>query len=342
MAAAFYLMEKPLAGKDLKSIAGYLWKPVSWVAVGTAVGLAVQQGYAMISGNPEEIYYTSFTSYLLWDRLLPNPSYRLGILPYTLLLTLPLLTVIGAAWGNWRKRWHFIRLLGVSGIIMGLFAGGLLVSVKIGGGTNLHNMDVYLVILLLVAAEIYFGQAVDDRGEQFIFHMPEWLKAAVFVLPILFVVSYSGGTIPERDMAQAEQDLVLLQDFVDQAAADGGEVLFISQRHLITFGLIENVTLVYAHEKLLLQEMAMSQNRGYLDGFGLELAQQRYSLIIHDPLPRIEKDEETVALAAENNVVFEEISPLFTCAYQEIVRLQDGELSIFVPADEISCGQAEE
>jgi hypothetical protein len=342
MAAAFYLMEKPFAGQDVKGLARYLWRPLVWAAVGTLIGLGVQQGYAMISGNPEEIYYTSFTSYLLWDRLLPNPSYPLGIAPHVLLLTLPLLILTGTAWISWRKRWNFIRPLGLSALILVLFGGGLLVSVKIGGGTNLHNMDVFLVILLLVAAEIFFGRAVDDRGEPLSIKTPDWLKTAVFIMPILFVASYSGGTIPDRDMVQAEHDLAQLQELVDQAAADGGEVLFISQRHLITFGLIDNVRLVHAHEKLLLQEMAMSQSYEYLENFGLELSQQRYAFIVHDPLPRVLKDEDKVALAEENNVVFTEITPLFTCAYQEATRLLDGSLSILVPTDVVTCGQVEE
>jgi hypothetical protein len=342
MAAAFYLLEKPVEGKGFKALVRYLLQPVIWVLVGVGVGLAVQQGYAMISGNPEEIYYASFTSYLLWERLLPNPSYRLGILPHVLLLTAPLLVYVGWAWTGWRKRWHFIRPLGLAGIIAALLAGGLLVSVKIGGGTNLHNMDVYLVMLLLVAAEVYFGRVTGCEGQTLHLKMPGWLQAVVFAAPILFVISYSGGTIPERDMAQAEHDLVILQGYIDEAAAEGGEVLFISQRHLITFGLVENVTLVHAHEKLLLQEMAMSQNQRYLDSLGSELAEQRYALIIHDPLPQIIKSEETVPLAAENNVVFEKITPLFTCAYEETARLLDGSLSIFIPKQVATCDQVEE
>ena len=342
MAAAFYLLEKPLAGKGSKKMIGYLWKPALWVVTGILVGLGVQQGYAMISGNPEEMYYASFTSYLLWDRLLPNPSYRLGILPHILLLSTPLLTYLGIAFRSFSSRWHFIRPLGLAGILTGLFAGGLVVSVKIGGGTNLHNMDVFLVILLLIAAEVYFGRAVDSTGNKIEIKMPAWLQAIVFAVPVVFVISFSGGTIPTRDMEAAQQDLNLLQELVDQAAAEGGEVLFISQRHLITFGLIDNVRLVHVHEKLLLQEMAMSQNQKYLDEFGLELAEQQYSLIIHDPLPRVVKDEETIPLAAENNVVYAKITPLFNCAYQEIGRLLDGSLSIFVPADEVTCNLIEE
>jgi hypothetical protein len=342
MAAAFCLMETPLEGRDFKSVARYLMKPAIWVVAGIAVGLAVQQGYAMISGNPEEIYYASFSSYLLWYRLLPNLTYSMGILPSVLLLTIPLLVFIGIAWAAWDKRWHFIRPLGLSVILLGLFFGGLLVSVKIGGGTNLHNMDVYLVILLLLAGEIFFGVGKDDAGKPLKVQMPEWLLAVIFAIPIIFVISYGGGGFPERDMDYAEGQLAQLQAYIDQAEKNGGDILFISQRHLITFGLVDNVTLVHAHEKLLLQEMAMSQNQAYLDALGLELAEQRYALIIHDPLPSEYRNADQAPLAAENNVVLKEITPLFTCAYQEVNRLLDDGLSILAPAPFVTCDQAEE
>jgi hypothetical protein len=342
MAAAFYMLEKPVEGKDFKTVVRYLWQPVVLVIVGAAVGLAVQQGYAIISGNPEEIYYSSFTSYLLWDRLLPNATFSMGILPYTLLLTAPLLTYVAMAFRAWRNRLHFIRPLGLAGILLGLFAGGLLVSVKIGGGTNLHNMDVYLVILLLIAAEVFFGRALESKGIPFELKMPHWLKAVIFAVPILFVISYSGDTFPVRDMAQAQRELAFLQEIVDQSANEGEEVLFISQRHLITFGYIDNVPLVHDHEQLLLQEMAMSQNEEYLENLGMELADQRYALVIQNPLPETIKDEEILPLAAENNVVFEAISPLFTCAYQEATRLLDAGLALYVPADIMSCENIEE
>ncbi|MEN8241175.1 MAG: hypothetical protein ABFS17_04590 [Chloroflexota bacterium] len=342
MAATFYLLEQPITGKDIKAVTRYLWKPAAWVVVGTLVGLGVQQGYAMISGNPEEIYYASFTSYLLWDRLMPNPSYRLGILPHVLLLSAPLLVFVGMALAGWRKRWQWIRPLGLTVIAGGLFAGGLVVSVKIGGGTNLHNMDVFLVILMLIAAEIFFGRAVDHQGSKLEIKMPAWLQAVVFAAPIFFVISFSGGTIPKRDMEAAQQDLNFLQEIIDRETADGGEVLFISQRHLITFGMIENVDLVHSHEKLLLQEMVMSQNAEYLKDFRLELIGQRYSLIIHDPLPQVFKNVDKAPYAAENNVVFSELSPWFACSYREFTRVLQGNLVIFMPADVVTCEVVEE
>ncbi len=342
IAAAYYFLRRPIGGRDLRSVARYLVVPVLWVAVGAAAGLGAQNFWAANSGNPPEIYYASFTSYLLWKRLFPNPSYALGILPHILLVTAPLLVFLGLGIVKWRTKWHFIRILALVGMVAALGAGGLLVSIKIGGGTNLHNMDVYFVMLLIVALDLYFGFAAGEEGQPIKVEMPLWLKAAVLAMPVLFVITYTGQGFLQWDRQAAQQDLVKIQKYVDQATADGGEVLFITQRHLITFGYIQNVELVHAHEKILLQEMAMSQNETYLKNFGAEMAAQKYALILMDHLPSVWKDPETVSLAMENNVVLNELVPLFTCAYQEEDRLVDGSLDILLPKDVVTCEQGQE
>ncbi|MGD2027863.1 MAG: hypothetical protein PVI99_08615, partial [Anaerolineales bacterium] len=128
----------------------------------------------------------------------------------------------------------------------------------------------------------------------------------------------------------------------DQAAADGGEVLFISQRHLLTFDLIEGIELVHPHEKLLLQEMVMSRNETYLANFGAEMAAQKYALIVTDHLPSVWKNPDRSALADENNVVLDELVPLINCAYEETDRLLDGSLDILTPRQDAICAQPEE
>lgn len=342
MAAAYYFLRRPVEGRDLKSVARYLFAPAVWTVVGVAIGMGIQQFWAVNSGNPPEIYYSSFTSYLLWYRLFPNPSYPLGVLPFILLVTAPLLIFLLLGLRNWKKNWHYIRILALMAIVGVLFVGGLVVSTKIGGGTNLHNMDGYFVLLLVIALELYFGKAVNEEHQPVQVPMPMWLKTAVLVMPILFTVSFSGMSFMQRDWEAARQDLVQIQKYVDQATEDGGEVLFITQRHLITFGLIDNVTLVHDHEKVLLQEMAMSKNYVYLENFGAELASHKYDLILMDHLPSVWKNPETTSLAMENNVVLNELVPLFTCAYEVEDVLVNNSVDVMVPKDVVTCEQGQE
>jgi len=339
MAAVLYFMDTPVPPGGWRSLMRYLVQPVSWVVVGTAVGFAAQQFWVVNSGNPEELFYSSFTSYLIWRRLFPNPSYPMGILPHILLVTGPLLVYLALVFFSWRKRVHWLRWLALAGITGVLFLGGLVVSIKIGGGTNLHNMDVYLVMVYLIAVVVYFGRMLDQERQTVGIHIPFWLKAAIFAMPVLFAISFVGRTVAPLDAQAAQDNLDQLQQYVDEAVADGGEVLFISQRHLITFGLIRNVPLVHEHEKVLLQEMVMAKNEVYLDHLGAELANQRYALIVTDHLPSVWKDPNKVSLAMENNVVLKDLVPLFTCAYEEQDVLLSGSLDILVPKADVTCGQ---
>jgi len=315
ISALFYFIEVPVAGKGARSVSRYLLLPLLWVLVGLGLGVGAQQFWAFNSGNPPEYFYTSFTSYLLWERLLPNPSFPIGILPNILLICSPLLLFGALNLQTLFRRFHVIRILAVAAISTLLFLGGLVVSVKIGGGTNLHNMDVFLVALLIIAVELYFQRAVDESGQVVITRMPDWLKAGAIAVPVIFAISFSGLSGITVDQQRAYQDLAKLQKYANQAVASGGDVLFMSQRHLLTFGLIENVPLVHPHEKLLLQEMAMSDNDVYLAAFAEEMAEQKYALMVSDRLPSVERYPKTESLAIENNVVLEKITPLITCAY---------------------------
>jgi hypothetical protein len=78
--------------------------------------------------------------------------------------------------------------------------------------------------------------------------------------------------------------LAELRALVGEATGRGGEVLFISERHLLTFGLLGDVTLVEPYETVFLMEMAMSGNQTYLQKFYQEIGRQRFDLIVSDPL----------------------------------------------------------
>lgn len=342
LAATLYFMEQPVRNKKFSEILRYLMPPAIWTITGSLIGIGALQIWQQNSGNPPEIFHSSFTSYLLFHRLLPNQSYPLGIVLATLVVTLPLLVYLLLGFIGIRKKWHPIRLAAIFVILLLMGAGGLLVSIKIGGGTNLHNMDVFLVMLLVVAAELMFGKAVDERDEIVHLPMPVWLKAIVILVPVWFAFSFLGRDVDPLDMDHAQADLVTLQAYASEAAADGDDVLFISQRHLLTFGLIEGIPLVHDHEKVLLQEMVMSQNHAYLDDFAAEMASQRYAMIVTDPLPRFWKHPDEYPLAVENNVVNEFLVPLIVCGYEVKDTLLDGGLKILVPKAEPTCKLAKE
>jgi hypothetical protein len=231
LVSTLYLLETPVHSKPIWR---YLLPPIFFVSLGTAIAYASQQLYIAWSGNPSEQFGSSFSSDLLWYRLFPNATYRLGILPSAILVSLPLLSLIYLRLRARRWGYHPIRLLGLGSILTILFTGGVVVSLKIGGGSNLHNLDAYLVLLLVTGTFIYFGalrdetNACDPPVQQY-----QPILAAAVALPVLLAVM-SPAQIPQYDFEATGIEMDILRDETHQASKHG-EVLFISQRHLLAF-----------------------------------------------------------------------------------------------------------
>ena len=162
IAAILYLMEVPYRGKTPWS---YLLKPALWCIVGTLTAYLSQRVYIALSGIPDSgIFYTSLASDLLWYRLLPNASYFLGILPGALLASLPVWLTMYIVIRSRKNDWHPMRLVMILAALLVFFLGGLMVSLKIGGGANLHNMDAYFSMLLIVFAYLVFARYHPEDG----------------------------------------------------------------------------------------------------------------------------------------------------------------------------------
>jgi hypothetical protein len=343
IAIIFYLLETPYSGRGWRAFTGYLWQPATWAVAGVGAGLLTQNWYANNSGNIEGVAYSSFTSDLIWKRLFPNPSYPLGIILAVLLVAAPLLIYLGmAAFKGLKKGCHWLRVVGIFAIVVVLFLGGLLVSIKIGGGTNLHNMDVFLVAIWIVGVSLYYGRAVNQDGEQFFVQPPTWLLAVLVIAPMVFTALFGGRSIQPVNDQVIRQDLETLRSYVREAVSQGGEVLFVSQRHLITFGIIDEVPLVHEYEKMELMDNVMAGTPAYLDAFEGDMSSQRFALIIQDPLPVYWKNPEKDSLAEENNVYLKRAVPLILCAYQEETRLAHKTIQLMIPKLEPDCGQNQE
>jgi hypothetical protein len=97
----------------------------------------------------------NFKQPMLWERLLPNPTYAPGILLGYLWVAGPvfLWIIIMMIRGIWKPNWMQKSALGV--IVGGFTVAGLIVSAKIGGGSNLHNLDMLWVTLALLCTWIF-------------------------------------------------------------------------------------------------------------------------------------------------------------------------------------------
>jgi len=330
IAAVLYLVACPIKGKNVWQ---YLLKPALWFVIGTLIAFLSQRVYIALSGVPDSShFYTSFTSNLLWYRLMPNASYFLGILPASILASLPLWLGIYLVISSRRRDWHPIRLTFMFAALFVLFVGGLVVSVKIGGGGNLHNMDAYLTLLLIVFAYLVFARYSSENGEPAQPVVMPWLLAlALIIMPAWSYLQF-GVDFKSYETVRTEKILARLQQEVDEVNAKGGEVLFITQRHLISMNLLKNVTLVPEYEREDLMEMVMADNPEYLARFRDDIGNQRFALIIVDPL-RDTIMKRTRGFSEENNAWVRRVVVPIRCYYREEVAYPLHEIALYVPQE---------
>lgn len=312
----------------------YSLPAIAWFVLGGLTALGAQRLYILWSGNNPRNFSTSFSSDLLWYRLFPNPTYPLGLLPSVLLVSAPALIFIAL---YLRRHWdpgQFLRYLGLAAILLVFLAGGLVVSVKIGGGSNLHNVDAYLVILWVITSYLFLEQAQGLPRWAFAQAPHSWFGApllfALILLPALFAVS-EGQPVKRRDPQVAAQALDTIQKNIDRVREAGGEVLFITERHLLTFGYVDNVPLQYDYEKVFLMEMVMAREPNYMDEFREDIRTQKFGLIVSDPLYDKYKDREVTSWAEENNAWVEQVAERVMCYYWRKVRIPEVGLNLLTP-----------
>ena len=154
-------------------------------------------------------------------------------------------------------------------------------------------------------------------------------------IPVYFSLAYMSQPFTRLDSI-IEEELIELQAFVDQAEEEA-EVLFITQRQLLTFQTIETETYVDDYEKMILMEMAMADNPFYLGQFEQDLAEQRFSLIVTDKLSKKMKDPSIEALGEENNVYVENVVKPLMCYYQVNEWLRGIAIELWTPKAKNTC-----
>ncbi len=340
LAALLYLLEVRPARRTRAFSLHYLWQPIVYGVGGSLVALGSYAFYITHSGVQDLSQFgSSFHSTLLWERLLPNAQFPPGVIFGVLLLSAPLFLLLWLRLHQKQNAPGFWRGVGIIVLLAVFFFGGLVVSVKIGGGTNLHNLDAYMVLLWVLASVVAFGTYASEssRPAQKLKISPP-LVAALLIVPILFAVFIGAPlNLPNRQVTDAA--LALIQQMADKAIRQGGEVLFISQRHLLTFHLVKGVPLVPEFEKLFLTEMTISNNADYLYHFAKDIDQQRFKLIVTDPLYTKITDTTEDVLSPENNAWVRYVSRPVLCAYEVVATFSDLNIQLLTPRYGDKCDQ---
>jgi len=147
---------------------------------------------------------------------------------------------------------------------------------------------------------------------------------------------------PLPDTLPSEPDTTKALEIVRQAVADAsqkGDVLFMDQRQLLTFGYIRDVPLVPEYDKKVLINEALSGSANYFETFYKDLASHRFSLIITNPVNR-RLDKTEGHFSEENNAWVKWVSKPLLCYYEPVDRLKRVDVELLVPRQDISdCAQ---
>ncbi len=299
---------------------------------------AVAGGVAQTAANPDIISLEGFSEVitrqpLLWERLLPNMTYQPGILIGLTTVVAPLIILL--IFLVWTRRWKIDKLQGAAilATLTPFLAVGLVVSVKIGGGSNLHNLDMFLIALVFAAALAW--QAGGDRVLANLSAEPAWLQALLVVAIAYLAFQPVLGTVPlilpPEDTIQ--KALSTIRQEVDDAQ-DDGEILFMDQRQLLTFGYVQSIPLVPDYEKKYMMDQALSNDADYFNAFYKDLANGRFSLIVSEPL-RVKYWGSEHQFGDENDVWVKWISEPVLCYYKPIKKFQDVKVQLLVPRGNI-------
>ena len=320
--------------------------------LGTALAFGSARAYMAVAGTSARDFFLIITQSLLFARLLPSETYPLGVLPGTLLFSLPFWALFAMRWGRpgarpvWLRGWG---LLLVGGVLLALLGGGLLVSTKIGGGGDIHNLDAYGLMLLLLSAEALFGPAglpgenaagaataeedvaAEDGVSAGRAGVPWGLAfGALLVLVFFAAQKLPNPTTPAPDRWQAT--LQGVQAYADKARAAGKPALFISQRQLLALGAITGVQVLPEYDREDLMDRAMAGDAAYLKQLEQRLAAHEFGMIVVDELVFTYKGTAD-AMGQEHNAWSKWVIRPILCHYQLAALYSEDKLAVYTPRD---------
>jgi hypothetical protein len=296
---------------------------------------------------------------LLWYRLFPNATYGMGILAGILIATLPVIAILLYLLIHKKWRLNLWQGLSIAAPLLAFLVVGLIVSVKAGGGGDLHNMDMFLIGLLFTSViawknggSSWFAQV--DLSPSWV----KWIMVLLLALPGLQSLGQMRTFQFDGDMAWlavltdrplekpidlfpsdqvAEKALEKIRNEIARVRSEGGEVLFLDQRQLLTFGYVTNVPLVPEYEKKILINQAFYADSAYFQNFYNELQDHRFGLIISELLYTPIKDS-SYEFGEENNAWVTWVSAPLLCYYEPLETMKDVKVQLLVPRNgDVDC-----
>jgi hypothetical protein len=288
---------------------------------------------------------------LLWYRLFPNATYGIGILLALLIAVLPIIALLIYLVVTKKWRLNIWQKLALVLPLLAFLLVGLIVSTKAGGGADLHNLDMFFIGLLFSAV-----LAWENGGRGWLSQIevsPTWVRGMLVLLLVIpgiqplsalrsfhfaddlpwlvTLTDVSDGKFLE--MLPLDDEVTDILDTIRrevEAARPHGEILFIDQRQLLTFGYVKDVELVPEYEKKVLMNQAMADDAEYFEKLYSDLAAQRFSLIINEPLRAPVKDS-SFEFGEESNAWVKWMVYPVLCYYEPIETFRSVQIELLVP-----------
>ncbi len=323
-----------------------------------AVGVGILGSLPGVLANYSQLFAPKDIAFplsqpLLWYRLWPNVTYAPGIVPASLLAAGPLMAAL--IWLVVSRRWRldWLQIAAITGLTLATLGVGLVASVKIGGGSNLHNLDMFLISLGFLLM-IYMDQAVaktraseadaplitdadsqktESAGREPRTAWPAGVMAIAVTTSLLMAWPYFANIrrleLPPPGDVQRSLDNLKTQ--IDKYR-EQGDVLFMDQRQLLAFGTVDGIPLIPEYEKKYLMDQAMASNASFYQGFYEDLTNKRFALIVSEPLFR-SYDDEFAPFGEENNAWVKWVSEPVLCFYKPEKTYRAVRVELLVPRE---------
>ena len=265
---------------------------------------------------------------LLWDRLWPNATYQPGIVLGIIWAAIPLAILL--FYMLIKKYWklNLLQILSKTTIAITFLIVGIIASTKIGGGSNLHNLDSFIITLVLIGGAAFLfviNKAKIDINQDLLLAI---LIACALISPVTYTLQ-NGERLSLPSPEKTNESLNAVRNKVQEYSSQG-EILFIDHRQLLTFGLVKNVPLINDYEKKRLMDNAMADDTDYFEGFYDDLSAQRFALIVNEPSNIIDRGSD-YSFGEENDAYVRWATVPLLCYYEPLYTSQATALELLIP-----------
>jgi len=333
VATLLYLFSESFSGKKLWH---YIRWPLTYLIMGGITSFLTYfvfikaQGF-LIPFFDLRMDYAYFL-YKLW----PNNGF-VGLIPGIVMICFPLSFVMLFVVLKHRGCLHWLRLFALAGILMVFFAGSTVISLRAGGGYDLHNYDTLLLLLLICGCFLGLDAIALDKPVH-VEKIPltnNGLLICLVLIPVLFLY-YRERSVQHTQTDQSEESLAQINIIIGKVGKGDKPILFIDQRQLLVYRMLPEMKIFVPYDKIELMEMAMARNSEYKEEFLVDVKSRRFSLIVSEALIQWEKPFDGVKFDSdwyENNVWVDAVSIPILSFYDPVYIDREAGFAIYAPKE---------